>query len=318
MLTAVGRWARPWAWRTEPWTNVYGLSRTLLAGGTLLTLLCNDTATLFRPASGALDVPQCGGLHRLGAFCWVGGQLEWARWAMALILLVVASGWRPRLTGALHWWICFSLNANAMIVDGGDQVAAVLTFLLLPVTLTDPRKWHWQAGAQTTDTGDAGRIFARVGLAAIRVQVSAIYFHAAVAKLAVAEWANGTAVYYWLSDPLFGAAEWLRPMVSMVISSPAVVLVTWGVLALELLLCAALLLDPRHWRALLISGLLLHAGIALLHGLVSFGFSMAAALVLYLRPHEKAFQGWPLHWNLIPNLKKLRGGALLGVGAAQR
>jgi hypothetical protein len=40
---------------------------------------------------------------------------------------------------------------------------------------------------------------------------------------------------------------------------------------------------------LLASGLLLHGGIMLIHGLVSFGLVMFAALILFLRPVERPF-----------------------------
>ncbi|MFH6682314.1 hypothetical protein RI119_04800 [Bacillus amyloliquefaciens] len=59
------------------------------------------------------------------------------------ILILVVIGWRPRLTGFFHWWISYSFQNSAVTLDGGDQVAAVFTLLLLPLTLTDPRKWHW-------------------------------------------------------------------------------------------------------------------------------------------------------------------------------
>ncbi len=40
------------------------------------------------------------------------------------------------------------------MVDGGDQVAATLALLLVPVALTDPRRSHWQG----TGTGGSGRL----------------------------------------------------------------------------------------------------------------------------------------------------------------
>lgn len=36
----------------NPWTNAYGLARSLIGLATLLTLLFNDSSILFKPAAG--------------------------------------------------------------------------------------------------------------------------------------------------------------------------------------------------------------------------------------------------------------------------
>jgi hypothetical protein len=51
----------------------------------------------------------------------------------------------------------------------------------------------------------------------------------------------------------------------------------------------ALTMPKRYWKPLLVAGIALHAGIALIQGLVSFSIVMTAALILYLRPVECAF-----------------------------
>jgi hypothetical protein len=73
----------------------------------------------------------------------------------------------------------------------------------------------------------------------------------------------------------------VRPIV---LNPVPVALLTWSVVVLEFALAAGLVVGKRYWRALLWGGIALHAGIIVLHGLVSFGFAMIAALILYLRP----------------------------------
>ncbi len=51
MLTRIGRWGRRWAASATPWTNVYGVGRTLLALGTLVTLAFTRTSQLILPAA---------------------------------------------------------------------------------------------------------------------------------------------------------------------------------------------------------------------------------------------------------------------------
>lgn len=278
-----------------PWTNVYGLARSLLAFGTLLTLLFNDTGLLFRPMGGE---PQ-GNFGREGVFSWSlfflvpTDYLEVARWVSVCGLLVVVSGWRPRFTAILHWWVSFSLASSAVLVDGGDHVAAVLTLLLLPVALTDGRKWHWSP-PRDAHAGRAFLVSSQIALSALlvcRLQVAVIYFHAAVGKMAVPQWANGTAVYYWFTNPAFGAPAWLEPyLLPLITSAVGVTALTWGTIVFELALFLALVSDKRWWPYLLVAGLIFHFGILVVHGLVSFFFSMAGALILYLRPTERPFR----------------------------
>jgi antimicrobial peptide system SdpB family protein len=292
MLTAFGARARAWATEIDPFTNVYGLARSILALATALTLLFNAIPTLFRPAVGIDDVPLCAGVRSVGAFCVGAPHLEVVRWLSIVALFVIASGWRPRFTGVLHAWIAFSFQANAISIEGGDQVHAILALLLVPVTLLDDRRWHWsrREKVQSGEREDLRRLVARTCFTLIRLQVAGIYFHAAVAKFAVQEWSDGTVLYYWLNHPSFGAPAWLAPLVRpILLNGMTVALLTWGVLIVEYALSAGLLVARKYWPLLLAMGIALHAGIALLHGLVTFAMTMMAALVLYLRPLDQPF-----------------------------
>src|SRR5207249_9170105 len=113
--------------------------------------------------------------------------------------------------------------------------------------------------------------------------------HAAVAKWSVAEWSNGTILYYWFNDPFIGAPSWLKPLMMPVLTSPFVAILTWGSLVLEIMLFTALVMPKKRRAIMLIAGILFHGAIALTMGLVSFGIAMSAALVLYLRPVESEF-----------------------------
>lgn len=291
MLTRLGDSVRPWLGRT-PWTNVYGLARTILALGTFLTLAASTTDILFRPAVGQADAPKCGGLARIGVFCLLDDNLEVARWIAMALLLVIASGWRPLVTGPVHWWITNSFAFSMTIPDGGDHLTSLLTFLLLPLTLTDRRRWHWapaeEAEAEPSPARDTAKLFAFSAIAVIRLQMAGVYFHAAVAKFGVAEWADGTALYYWLNDPVFGAPHWARSFLSPVLENAlAVAAITWGSMLIELALFLGLVVHRRFWKYLLPLGLVFHWAIALSMGLLSFSTAMSGALLLYLRPFDE-------------------------------
>lgn len=290
MLTNWGLSVRAWARAADPFTNVVGLARSLLALSTAGTLAFTRMDSLFRPAVGIGEAPMCGGPRAATLFC-VSPSLEVARWVAIALLLVVASGYRPRLTGMVHYWINAGIATTAIAIDGGDHVACDLSLLLLPVTLADDRKWHWSRAVPPAPGlgGDVRLLLARSALLMCRVQVAGLYLHAALGKLAVEEWVDGTAVYYWTSDPLMGSPGWLVKLLSPLLLSPAIAVVTWGVLALELALAMGLWVRPERRKYLLWGGLALHGSILFLHGLVSFVLIMFAALVLFLRPVDKPF-----------------------------
>ncbi|WP_164016003.1 sporulation-delaying protein SdpB family protein [Pyxidicoccus trucidator] len=312
MLTRLGSQVRA-AIARPLHTNVLGLARTTLALSTMGTLLFSSASDIFRPAVGMPEVPHCGGLTRAGLFCVAGAtNLELARWLAVALLAVVASGWRPRVTGVLHWYVASSLFTSGVLVDGGDQAATVLSCLLIPLTLTDPRRWHWEPPVEAADdpavsgtrlSSMVARFIALTCLWAIRLQVAGIYFQAGVSKLRVTEWRDGTAVYYWFTDPWFGFAEPVRSLVMPVLTSgAAITAITWGSIALEVFLFAGLLATRRTRGVLLALGISFHAAIALVHGLLSFAMVMWAALILFLRPVEEEFgwlRRWTNHWKTL-------------------
>lgn len=296
MLERVGTLVRKSIGSATPWTNVYGVARTLLAISTASTLALNSTSTLFRPIAGVpAPVPYCQvPAQQVGVFCLSHGHVDLARWVCVALLLVVASGWRPRVTAPLHWWISASFQASASTLDGGDQAAAVLTLLLLPIALTDGRKWQWTSPREDAPRSEWRSLVALSALAVVRLQVAAIYFHAAVAKMKVTEWADGTALYYWFTHPTFGGNKAVMVLLRPIIESAfGVTTLTWSVIIFEFALTMGLFATRPVRRVLLPLGIAFHSAIILIHGLASFALTMFAALILYLRPTDEAFE---LRW----------------------
>lgn len=276
-----------------PWSNVYGLARTLLALTTLLTLLFNSPDTLFWPGTLRLSDVVQGWPHAYTFFGLLKNHVQLARWIAIGVLALVASGWRPRYTALPHAWITWSFMVSVVPADGGDQVASNLSLILLPLALTDSRRWHWDPPPHVSGTSMIA--LSRIGLAALlasRVQAAAIYFHAAVGKLDSPEWVNGTALYYWVLDTKIGLPTNYQDLAVAFFLPPAVSAVfTWGTILLEVLLFLSLAVAPNHWsrRPLFVVGLVFHVGNVIFFGLVSFFFSMAAALVLLLWPYSEPF-----------------------------
>jgi antimicrobial peptide system SdpB family protein len=314
----LGAQARPYLLHA-PWGSGLGLARSLLALGTAATLLATPTRVLLSPLASGITPPLCGGPASYSTWCVVGhGHGEAARWLSIVILLIVASGWRPRITALAHWWVSWSFIGSVTVQDGGDQITAVLTLLLVPIALTDRRRWHWQPD----DSATAGlrTVVAHGALLLIQIQVAVLYFQAAVAKFGVTEWADGTAMYYWFNHATFGAPPWLRPITDLIDgNSVAVAAITWGSLGLELALAVAILLRPPARRVLLAMGLIFHEMIALSMGLVSFDIAMSAALLLYLLPvgHTLVAPRWLTRLTAAVRLRTHRPGRIRAIEATQ-
>lgn len=291
----------------SPWTNVLGLSRTILASGTFLTLSLNSTDILFTHIIAKNSLVNNVSLYRLGFFNLLNDHLGIAKYIALLLLLLVIIGWRPRYTSFFHFWITLSFFLATETPDGGDQVSAILSLLFFPIALLDSRKWHW-----SKNTDENGKNFYTKGfcfsiILMMRIQISTIYLHAATSKFKVNEWVNGTAVWYWFKDPMFGSNYWISLVMQPVIKSAyGVTLITWGSLILELFLFTGLVMQKKHKKNLLVIGLLFHFSILVIQGLASFFFAMAAALIIYLRPVEDVFDFRYISFKVRNSISKMK------------
>lgn len=272
--------------------NIYtyqlGIARSTLALSTFLTMIFNDPLMLFKNGS-ILNAERFDGnvfiFQKINFFSLLGVQhLILAKYAAIILLGIVISGYRPRITCIIHFWICISFNYATILIEGGDQIASNLSLMLIPICLLDGRKWHWNVPRNLKKTTIAEiNLVSNYFLTVIKLQMCLIYFHAAIGKIPNQEWANGTAIYYWFNDPTFGMNDWMHTFLDPVLfSSFGVAALTWGTLLLELLLFMAIMMNNRAKWILFIMGITFHFGIIIIHGLVSFFFTMAAGLMLYL------------------------------------
>ena len=235
--------------RYSPWGLSYSILRALISLSLLLTLLANTPMELFKPTgyytyeTGTIENP----LHSINLF-FIFDDLEISILIAKLVLVAVVIGIFPAITGILHWWVAFSFSQACFLPDGGDQIASVLTFLLLPMTLLDSRKNHWFATGNFMASSlkyFTGNVFSWV----IRLQIAIIYFHAGAAKINVEEWANGTAMYYWMNSPVFGSPHWLSWFYDGIFESAYLLsLLTWSVIVFELSLASAIFLTNKKAR----------------------------------------------------------------------
>jgi len=262
------------------WTNFLGLSRTLLALSTFITLLFNNTTLLFFSGVSNENKPNIDNLS-LNVYTWF-PSIEYGYWLSIGILFFVIIGVFPRITCFFHWLVTYSYFNLTTIADGGDQIASIVTFLLIPICIFDKRKWHWHR--KNYEHNFYENMIANIFHWLIVLQVFIIYFFAAVGKFDVEEWKNGTALYYWFTEPLFGPTNFYMPLIDFILKSSFLsTFLTWLVLLFELTLSFTIFTSNKKIkRKLLIAGILFHFGILIFFGLVSFFLTMTACLILFL------------------------------------
>ncbi|MGS2737836.1 sporulation-delaying protein SdpB family protein [Sinomicrobium sp. M5D2P17] len=284
-----------------PLTNVYGLGRSLLALSTFSSLLFNNVHTIFKPVSGIENAPVCVNEAALSFFCIFSElfSLEIAKIFALFILFLVVIGFYPRYTCVLHYWIVVSFAGSATVIDGGDQVNTVLSFLLIPVCIFDSRRWVWNKIHPPEKISLLERIktvFLWSCFFMLMIQVSIIYLNASIAKLKLEEWRNGTAIYYFFNSPTLGMSKISAFIFDPIINNPVgVTFMTFFTLFFELMLFCSIFMAQRIKYMLFVLGIFFHFMIILVHGLPTFFLSMSAALVFLLIPKNL--------WLHFPNRK---------------
>mgnify|MGYP001609623291 CR=1 FL=1 len=204
--------------------------------------------------------------------------------AGVVIALLYSVGLWPRLIGLLHWVMIWSLQErNPLLGDGGDNfMRIVLLFLVLANT---GAHFSPHAGPGPPRPGFRREIRAVAHNAAVLIiiaQLAFLYMSTGLYKAMGELWQNGTALYYILRVRDFswpGVAEYLyrNPFL--------VVLGTYGTVLFEVTF-APLLLNRWTRYIMILSGVAFHTAIALVMGLVTFGWSMLSIYPLLLTDNE--------------------------------
>lgn len=279
----------------NPFSRLYGFARSMLALATLTIFLFNSPNYIFdefildklRESSTLVSK-----FNLFLIFQWQ--DLIFAQVIASTILIAVIIGWYPWVTCILHWWVALSLQTSGLILDGGDQINAILTGFLIPIALLDKRKNHWHSTKKNVSFHR--KIIAHFCFLTISIQMSYLYLNAAMEKAyGTSQWANGTALYYIFNNPLFGLKELDNNIFHEILKTQWVIILTWAIIVLELIISYFLFARrDNRWMAFLLGGLF-HLQIACTFGLISFGLSMLAGLSLYALPFnvfEKLLEKW--------------------------
>jgi hypothetical protein len=135
--------------------------------------------------------------------------------------------------------------------------------------------------------GSDGGAQPRWPLRLLQLQIALVYFWSGAAKSVNASWQDGTALHYVLANDQFRRADWLGTGQW----EAALSLLTYVTLFWELLF-PLLLLERHTRRASLALGIALHAGMAALLELGTFGAVMIGSYAAFLNPTAVAKRDW--------------------------
>jgi antimicrobial peptide system SdpB family protein len=185
----------------------------------------------------------------------------------------------------LHFWIALSVNQSISLPDGGEAVAQVVTLLLVLVSCNDRRTWHWQRPADVQHRDSVWQGIGWAGHWGLRLQMAYIYLNASVAKTAVDDWSDGTALYYVFRGEYFGARGLFSQVFLWISANPfGALALAWGTILGEGLIALFILGGRRRQRLALALSLLLHVGIIVGIGLWTFGLIMIGGILAAAAP----------------------------------
>ncbi|GHC71760.1 hypothetical protein GCM10007079_04460 [Nocardiopsis terrae] len=261
-------------------SRVLGLGRTIVALAQASVLGLTPSAYLFVPVGTDEFEPTCDAPYAVGAYCLANGiDRQIVSWFLLAILLVVASGLLPRYTALPHFWVSFSIHGHIALLDGGETAAQVGTAFLVLACANDRRMWHWQR-PRNPEKASVFQGVAWAGHWGLRLQLAYLYFNSSAAKLAVEQWGSGTAVYYVTRMESFGASGLFADTALWLTAVPAATLVlSWGTVVGEAGLAFLILRGGRMQVLAFAVCAVLHIGIILSIGIVSFGLTMVGLVM---------------------------------------
>ncbi len=241
--------------------EIYGNARSILALALFITLIFNNPIDLFYPYQNYFNpygFDANNPFFKYTLFILFTSKHVYLSYYLSLfILLLVIIGWRPRITCILHWYVIYSFVTSCVMIDGGDQIHAIIALFLIPVGLFDNRKYHWNKAIPLSNKNleELRSFVGNLIKYTIKIQVAFLYFQAFSSKLNIEEWQNGTAIYYWLNDSFFGAPDWLLTYLNVILKYTVVVtVITWTSLLIEMLLFMGLLVDKKYRKYLFMLG----------------------------------------------------------------
>lgn len=174
----------------------------------------------------------------------------------------------------------YALHHSAIVPDGGDQIGLNMSLFCCFMAFG-----NYLLSTKNAIFQNIGHFIAFYSFVLMKLQMSFLYINAAIAKIRVDNWINGSEVYYSLLSPYFGVTgirAWLaHPILE---SNLAILFLTWGTIAIELFIGIAIFSTRKAKLAGSVFVVLLHGSIAFFMGITSFSLIMAGCAIVALVP----------------------------------
>lgn len=210
--------------------------------------------------------------------------------AAIVVAILVTIGFLPRVIIPIHWFMIWSMQErNPFLGDGGDNIMRIVLLFLVLVNsgsyFSVHRIWSKNRAGLLAFLQPALAVTHNIGVLLIIAQLCLMYMSTGLYKAMGELWQNGTALYYILRVDEFtlpGVAEFIYRNLYLVVFG------TYATVLFEVMFVPSLF---NRWTRYLMmaAGVCFHLGIAVVMGLVTFGWSMLSIYPLLLTDRE--YQG---------------------------
>ncbi|HEY6548652.1 MAG TPA: HTTM domain-containing protein [Vicinamibacteria bacterium] len=220
------------------------------------------------------------GHSRFTLFTYLPPSDKWVSVVLGAHLVAAACltvGLATRSSAAFVFVTLASLqHRNPLVLYGGDHVLRIMSFLLIFSRAGEVWSLDQWLGARAGAVAVEGTAWCT---RLMQLQVSIVYFKAALAKLGGETWRHGSAVYYAVESAAFRRTR-LPHFARNLFGSR---LATWGTLAVEFALGGLVWVPALRYPALL-AGVTLHLLMEAFMNLQLFGVTMIVCLTLFIEP----------------------------------
>lgn len=217
-------------------------------------------------------------------------RVLWICYALALVHTIgLLVGFFPRFQAFwVFFWLMSFQHRNMMIFDGEDQLFRLFAFFMIFLPTHRFLSVHalWRARRGQPEPVRFGTAWA---FRLFQIQTTLVYVGAFWMKLIGPEWRSGIAMWYVtrLND------AWGKfPLPDVLFDSlPAIYLLTWSTLVLEMILPMGLWIPRVRWGMLIVA-VLFHLSLEYSMNLFLFHWLMLAGLIPFLATDEKHRGRW--------------------------
>ena len=217
---------------------------------------------------------------------WFESFYPWFLVLQITFILLKIFGFGGRIASFFIWFLTLNLDNRAWVtLDGGNNLIHLLLFFLIfadPLSLDEPNSFD----------RPIRNLVNNLVLLSCRIQVVIVYLGAGLTKITGVLWQKGVALYYVLQTDEY-SHPWVKDLVP---HFPFLIVIgTYATIAFQLSF-PWLIWNKKARPFLILIGTFIHIQIALVMGLMLFGFAMCASYLCFT-PNATA-KKWSMRFQI--------------------